>query len=90
MPDGLPFRLEDYLELLDWTGRIIREDKRGAIPGSIPPILQRLSIEPKNWLYTSQHFESSFKSFAGKVRSLQEKLHNIGYRRIPRTGLLLT
>ena len=31
MPAGLPFRLTDYLELVDWTGRQIREDKRGAI-----------------------------------------------------------
>ena len=29
-PKGLPFRLTDYLELVDWTGRILREDKRGA------------------------------------------------------------
>ena len=28
---GLPFLLEDYLEVVDWTGRIIREDKRGSI-----------------------------------------------------------
>ena len=31
MPDGLPFRLADYLELVDWTGRQIREDKRGQL-----------------------------------------------------------
>jgi hypothetical protein len=24
MPPGLPFRLKDYLELVDWTGRAIR------------------------------------------------------------------
>ena len=30
MPAGLPFHLKDYLELVDWTGRIIRDDKRGA------------------------------------------------------------
>ena len=29
MPDGIPFNLSDYLELVDWSGRIIREDKKG-------------------------------------------------------------
>ncbi len=28
MPDGIPFNLADYLELVDWSGRIIREDKK--------------------------------------------------------------
>jgi len=27
-PAGLPFKLEDYLELIDLTGRLVREDKR--------------------------------------------------------------
>ena len=31
-PNGLPFKLTDYLELVDWPGRILRDDKRGAIP----------------------------------------------------------
>jgi len=30
-PEGLPFRLADYLELVNWTGRAVRDDKRGAI-----------------------------------------------------------
>ena len=61
MPTGLPFQLTDYLELVDWTGRSIRENKRGVIPGHLPPILQRLQIDPKHWLYLSQNFESRFK-----------------------------
>ena len=28
---GIPFKLDDYVELVDWSGRIIRDDKRGAI-----------------------------------------------------------
>ena len=64
-PKGLPFRLIDYLELVDWTGRILREDKRGAIDTTLPPILKRLSIEPRHWLFLTQHFESKFKGLVG-------------------------
>ncbi len=35
----LNYHLLDYLELIDWVGRIIREDKRGAIPVTTPHIL---------------------------------------------------
>ena len=56
MPEGLPFKLEEYLELRDWTGRILREDKRGAIHEQTPPILKRLNIDPENWVYSTQHF----------------------------------
>jgi hypothetical protein len=31
MPDGLPFKLTEYLELVELTGKIIRDDKRGHI-----------------------------------------------------------
>jgi len=38
-PEGLPFHLADYLELVNWTGRGVRDDKRGAIAEDVPPIL---------------------------------------------------
>lgn len=50
MPKGLPFRLSDCLERVDWTGRQLREGKRGAINETLPPILQRLQIDPKHCL----------------------------------------
>ena len=92
MPTGLPFRLQDYLELLDWTGRQLRRNKRGAIDDSLPPILERLSIEPDKWLYTSSHFESSFKSLVGTAQSMLSKCKHLGYQRTPQlaAGLLLT
>lgn len=65
MPPGLPFRLDDYLSLVDWTGRTLRDDKRGAISEYSPPILDRLQIEPKHWLYMTAHFESKFKGMVG-------------------------
>ena len=41
---GLPFTLLDYVELVDWTARIVRPDKRGAMPMHTPPILARLGF----------------------------------------------
>src|SRR5690606_373519 len=42
----IPFGFEDYLALVNWSGRVIRDDKRGAIDARLPPIVQRLGIDP--------------------------------------------
>ncbi|MCG8614011.1 MAG: hypothetical protein MI864_26155, partial [Pseudomonadales bacterium] len=57
-PDGLQFTLQDYLELVDWTGRIQREDKRGSISTTLPPILQRLNINEAQWMQLTGKMES--------------------------------
>ena len=74
MPFGLPFRLTDYLELVDWTGRQIRQDKRGAIHSKLPPILSRLGIEDENWLELTTSFEANFKDLVGTPTSLDQSL----------------
>ncbi len=71
MPLGLPFRLTDYLELVDWTGRQIREDKRGAIQDNLPPLLKRLQMDPSHWQYLSQNFESPFKGIVGAAHNVR-------------------
>lgn len=64
MLEGLPYRLKDYLELVDWTGCILREDKRGSIPADTPPILQRLQIKSQAaWLQLTTRFEADFRYF---------------------------
>jgi hypothetical protein len=42
---GIPFSLKDYLELVDWSGRAIKNYKRGYIPTTTPPILRRLQMD---------------------------------------------
>ena len=83
MPAGLPFRLQDYLELVDWTGRQIRSDKRGSIDQRTPPILERLNIDAEHWVYNTQHFESQFKGLVGTVLSIKAQCHRFGYQRTP-------
>jgi len=47
---AIPYSTTDYLELVDWSSRAIIEGKKGAIPDHLPPILQRLSINPGQYL----------------------------------------
>ena len=45
-----PIALDDYLQLVDATGRIVRGDKRGAIPAHLAPILERLDLDIQSWI----------------------------------------
>lgn len=81
MPSGIPCRLNDYIELVDWTGRILRTDKRGAIPSDTPPILSRLNIEPDNWLTMSRQFEGRFGHLVGSLQTLKHACSLLHYRR---------
>jgi len=55
---GILFAFRDYLALVDWTGRIIRNDKRGCIDHALPPILSRLHISVKQWHLNTTRFEA--------------------------------
>jgi REP element-mobilizing transposase RayT len=56
----IDFRLSDYVKLIDTTGRIIREDKKGAIPDELSPILFRLRLTPRGWLDMVKGLEQGF------------------------------
>ena len=66
----LPMSEAEYLRIVDWTGRQIRRDKRGAIPPDLRPILERLKIVDERWLDTVKNFGRYFRRAAGRVSSL--------------------
>ncbi|QFU24123.1 transposase [Shewanella eurypsychrophilus] len=66
---GIGFSLKDYLVLVDETGRVIRQDKRGAISENTSKILTRLNISSDNWIKITSDFG---KLFHGPVGTLQE------------------
>jgi len=69
---GLPFHFSDYLELVDWTGRAVRADKRGFIPEGVPPILSRLGVDADSWIETVRHFRRHFFDFVGPADVLAQ------------------
>ena len=48
LQDQLPYHYREYLECVDWSGRVIKADKRSAIDAQLPPILFRLDIDAEH------------------------------------------
>jgi hypothetical protein len=62
--------VEDYLELLDWTGRQTVAGKTGTIPAHLSPVLQRLGIVPQGWCELATGFGRLFHRVAGSPASV--------------------
>lgn len=67
---ALPFNLKDYLELIDWTGRCIRDDKRGYIPQSSPNLLATLDLSAEQWLALTLDIQKRSISFLNGLDQL--------------------
>ncbi len=77
----LPCTLNDYLELVDWSGRAIVHGKRGANDENLPPILERLKLRPEAYLkFIRRDQESRFGHFIGAVESMKELAQQFGKR----------
>ncbi|MEZ8188307.1 transposase [Shewanella sp. 5S214] len=81
MPNGLMFSVKDYIVLVEDTGRIIREDKHGAISVSSQDILNRLNIPAENWLKITTEFGSLFKGAVGGLPALTEYCEHLERKR---------
>ncbi len=72
--------LDQYIELLDWTGRQLQADKPGTVPAHLQPVIQRLEIDAENWLETTSCFGKRFYRIAGVADKIQEAAAKAGKR----------
>jgi len=79
--NGIQFSLQDYLTLVDETGRILRDDKRGTISSTAINILSRLHISDESWLKLTSAFESIFTGAVGTAEHLCEFSDHVGLKR---------
>ena len=49
-PTALGIISKDYFELVDWAGRCVKQGKRGKIDDDVPPILERLELDPYEFI----------------------------------------
>ena len=73
--------LGDYQQLLDWTGRQIRSDKRGAMPANRKPLFERLGISTEMWVDCVMNFRKWFRSSVGRPKSMAAVANTRGHKR---------
>lgn len=69
--DGSGFSTEEYLQLVDATGRVVRAGKRGAIPATLAPLLSRLDVQVEDWIATMVGWRSMSGGAVGGVAARQ-------------------
>ncbi|MFQ3191399.1 MAG: hypothetical protein ACI936_002539 [Paraglaciecola sp.] len=81
MPKGIAYSLIDYCELVDSTGRCIREDKASYTEHHHSPILERLGLDTEQWLTLTTEFEQHFSTAVGSEHMLQQFKHHTQHKR---------
>jgi hypothetical protein len=76
MPQDIAFSLQDYCELVDTTGRIIRANKAGVMDSAQNPIMSRLGLSEEQWLTLTTKFEQHFFYAVGTEQMMKDfKIH---------------
>ena len=74
----LPLTVADYLEVIDWTARLTRADKRGVIDATEPTILRKLGLTERQWSTQVLGTETRYWRAIGSAQSLIAKAAAIG------------
>ena len=82
IPKGIPYSLKDYCELVDTTGRCIRDDKAGHIDNTQSPILERLGLDSAQWLTLTTEFEKHFCYAAGAEQMMKAFKRHTHHQRL--------
>jgi hypothetical protein len=74
----LPVSFDDYLQLLEASGRIIQAGKSGAIPPHLAPILERLRIRSEMWTDLVTGFDQLFGCVVGASEKVAQRAAQAG------------
>ncbi|WP_185067034.1 transposase [Vibrio ponticus] len=81
MLDGIPLRLIDYIELVDWTARQYRDEK-ASLSSTMPPILERLNVSQITWLKACSKLEKYRSSAVGCANHIERAKYTLHKKRI--------
>jgi len=73
--NDIPYYLSSYIDLVDESGRCVRDDKRGFKSNSSDNILDMIGLDSDTWLDELKGFKSVGYSAVGTVNQLKEYSH---------------
>ncbi len=79
--DCLPLTLPQYIDLVESTGKMVREGSAGSISKDAAPILERLNMTEEHWLYLAEHFHLPFKNLVGGYFRFKNACEQLNLRR---------
>jgi REP element-mobilizing transposase RayT len=74
----IPFRLDAYLELVDWSARSIVSGTVGSIVGNVPPIMTRLNVDADAWERAMRPRGNIFGRAMGRLDHLRLHAKTLG------------
>ncbi len=76
----LPITLEEYLHVLDASGRMLCDGKSGFVPDHMAPILERLGVNTDVWSELITKFDEWFGHVVGRTEQLVDRASRAGRR----------
>ena len=73
-----PYHLDNYIALVDWTGRAIRDDKREPIPHYLAPVFERLNMDADDWLSAVKRASLRYGLAKGPIARIKQYAERLG------------
>ncbi len=74
----MTLKLNDYIELVEWTGKAIIYPDKASLPHHLSSTFSHMNIEQKQWLRQVQSYESRYHRFVGSFEILKAKTKELG------------
>jgi REP element-mobilizing transposase RayT len=80
----------DYIDLVQWTGKELRPDKKAALPKHAPKGLYKTGCSEAHWPMQVKAVGSDYWRMIGTSQQLREKAHALGQRWLKGLGVAKT
>lgn len=75
---SIPYPMDQYLDLVDWTSRAVRNEKHRSIDGNLPPLIDRLSINAEAWRLAMRPRGNVFGRALGRLNHMRLHAKTLG------------